>query len=56
MKKNMNTSSSALTEEDRKKMRKAALIKMCAMIVFCICVMIFGSMHMTIKQMTAETA
>lgn len=43
MKKNMNTSSSALTEEDRKKMRKAALIKMCAMIVFCICVMIFGS-------------
>lgn len=57
MKKNMNTSSPALTEDqDRKKMRRAALIKMLAMFIFCIVVMIFGSMHMTTKQMTAETA
>ena len=56
MKKNMNTSSAALTEDDRRKMRKAALIKMLAMGVFVVVVMIFGSMHMITKQMTAETA
>lgn len=43
MKKNMNTSSAALTEDDRRKMRKAALIKMLAMGVFVVVVMIFGS-------------
>ena len=53
MKKNMNTSSAALTEDDRRRMRKAALIKMLAMGVFVVVVMIFGSMHMQIKQMTA---
>ena len=43
MKKNMNTSSAALTEDERKKMRKAALIKMLAMGIFVVVVMVFGS-------------
>ena len=43
MKKNMNTSSAALTEDDRRKMRKAALIKMLAMGIFVVVVMVFGS-------------
>ena len=42
MKKNMNNSA-ALTEDERKKMRKAALIKMLAMGVFVVVVMVFGS-------------
>ncbi len=48
MKKNMNNSA-ALTEDERRKMRKAALIKMLAMGVFVVVVMIFGSMHMITK-------
>lgn len=42
MKKNMNNSA-ALTEDERKKMRKAALIKMLAMGILVVVVMIFGS-------------
>jgi len=42
MKKNMNNSA-ALTEDERKKMRKAALIKMLAMGIFVVVVMVFGS-------------
>ena len=44
MKDNELNNSPALTEEEeRRKRRKAAIIKMLAMVIFCICVMIFGS-------------
>ena len=43
-KNNINLANSASEEIlERKKMRKAAFIKMLAMVIFCICVMIFGS-------------
>lgn len=50
MNKNMNMNNSpVLTEDERKRMRKSALIKMIAMLVFIIVVMIFGSLHMITK-------
>ena len=56
-KNNINLAKSASEEiSERKKMQKAALIKIGAMLVLSAILFIFSSMHMTIKQMTAETA
>lgn len=53
MNENKLNSSPALTEDqDRKKIRRAALIKMGAMLAFVVVVLIFGSMHAPIIQMT----
>lgn len=41
---------------EKKREQKKSLIKVGAMLVLSIIMLIFSSLHMTIKQMTAETA
>lgn len=56
-KNNMDLAISASEELlERRKMQKADLIKIGTMTVLGVIVFIFASMHMQIKQMTAETA
>lgn len=56
-KNNINLAKSASEEiSERKKMQKAALIKIGAMLVLSVILFIFSSMRMITKQMTAETA
>ena len=52
------SSSSPKVDElaEKKKNQKKSLIKMGAMGVFVLVMLIFSSLHMQIKQMTAETA
>lgn len=56
MKLNNYQNTAALTEEERRKMKKAALFKMAAMALLALAVIIFGTIDIPIKQMTAETA
>ena len=44
------------TVNDIRKKRKAALFKMAILLAFLAIIFAFASMHMQIKQMTAETA
>lgn len=56
-KNNINLAKSASEEiSERKKMQKAALIKIGVMLVLSVILFIFSSMHIITKQMTAETA
>ena len=51
-----NKHNAVLSQDELERMRKLSLFKIGAMIVFAAVVIVFGSMHMQIKQMTAETA
>ena len=48
--------SAVLSQDELRRMRRLSLLKLGAMGIFAAIIIIFGSMHMQIKQMTAETA
>ena len=51
-----NKHNAVLSQDELRRMRRLSLLKLGAMGIFAAIIIIFGSMHMTTKQMTAKTA